>query len=151
MDWVIISGTESWDSILLISTIGDFHIQPSLSILGGLVPVPLSAQDINICRCSSLYIKWRSFAYNLYLYIGYSRIGLHITLFVWIQHSAPHVTNTSLVFGIVWNIFSQYFYLWLVKCADVKPADMEVQLYTKVWEPLLFRMLRPVSATRLTR
>lgn len=150
MDWVIISGTETWDSILLISTIGDFHIQPSLSILGGLVPVPLSAQDINICRCSSLYIKWRSFAYNLYLYIGYSRIGLHITL-CGFSIVLRMWQIQVLLFGIVWNIFSQYFYLWLVKCADVKPADMEVQLYTKVWEPLLFHMLRPVSATRLTR
>lgn len=52
--------------------------------------------------------------------------------FVWIQRSAPHVTNSSFAF---WNcleyFFPNIFYLWLVTCADVKPAAMEGRLYTE--------------------
>lgn len=47
------------------------------------------------------YIKWCSISHNLCLHIGYSRVCLYITSFVWIQRSAHCMANSSFAY---WNI-----------------------------------------------
>lgn len=54
------------------------------------------------------------FTYNLYLRIGYSRVCLHITSFVWIQCSAACSKSKFCFFGTFWDFLKNIFYLWLV-------------------------------------
>lgn len=117
MDWVMMSGDGAWDSVLLISTQDDLHIQPCLRVLGGLVrdsPLPLpqgpKAADAPVC-----YMKWCHFAYNPYLHTGDRRVCRHIASFsiLCIQHSARCVANSSVALWNSLEFFFNIFGLWL--------------------------------------
>lgn len=113
MDWVIISGDEVWDSVLLNKHLRWLHIQPPLGVLRELVedsPRPL-LQVAEICRCSSLLCKMALFCVKpVFAYRWQQGMPVHHFIRACVQHSAQCTANSSFAF---WNSL-EFFLMFLI-------------------------------------
>lgn len=101
-----------------------FVIQVCLSTHRGLVPGHRGYQNLQMFK--SLIQNDVALTYNLYLHTGCSKVCLHITSFLWIQHSAQGMANSSFT---IWNFLGFLFSLNIFNLQlDATPVDTKGQL-----------------------
>ena len=79
--------------------------------------------------CVQILYNGKVFAFNLYFYIGYSRVCLQVILFACIQHGARYMGTLSFAFWNFLGFFPKYFLSALVESVDANLMDTEGLLY----------------------